>query len=837
MDPRPPNLLLLLTSLLHVAQCDTTQPSYTIDSLGLIILPSSSVRSGTAVTLRCQVSISHDNIPDLTHAFQFTRDNVLIHSANTTEDSVEYKLDPARAADSGSYQCRVRVKDKSKASFEKTLNVTGLQTPILHLDETEAFENAEFSATCSAPEEKGPLTFRFYLRFRTGPHRMLKQLPSIGNSADVTLVLRQLGDSFLYCDYEMYLPSGPRKSSSSNDTHVLVKGLVPKMTVTPPDEIFEGDILEVVCKVEEVKDVDVFLIKNKRILKMEKNALSHRFRVQKDDSGELVCKAERHSAQGETYSTITVKELVSEPRLTSNLRDIFEGDEFTLTCSVKIYYPERISNNSIQFDIYKDNLNPIKSDTYKTVAAPDKNGNYTCKVQTTSSVHSFVKESQKLIIKAKVPVSVPKLSVVGGTLVLGKPFQLLCHSSSGTLPITYTLNFFKKALGVRVVRLPGERAVFNCSVSRSTDLKEFSCHARNSPTKSLQTGHGQELQRSTKIIEPVSKPELKIKSSTGDVPEGHSVTLVCSVEHGTPPFTFSWYHVGKEGALQSNTSRTMEVPYTIHKVKSEDGGEYYCESGNSANEIRHSDVARIRVTMAAWKKALIAFFCILLILLLILAFIFKKCPRQFKRRRTGELSVKSASTKMERLSLTQAEVIEANATPGMMGKSIWSEHVSGSDSDDQNSVAAAEPQYAEVQTRQADPNRDLVIKGTNTVNSEVRNSTQGVPVQAEGRASVQYTLLNNETSHREGDAGHHEDDARHHEDDARNHEDDAGHLEEDAGHHEGDAGHHKDDARHHEDDAGDHGGDAGHGGDGNQGNHSVQDEHIVEIDNSVDIRE
>ncbi|XP_010773042.1 platelet endothelial cell adhesion molecule-like, partial [Notothenia coriiceps] len=125
-DSRPTNLmlLLLLTCLLHSWQCARGQSSYTIDTVSLKILPSSTVQSGTPVTLRCQVRVSHDNIPHLTHTFQLRRDDVPIHSSTTTEDSLVYELNPARAADSGSYECRVKVKDKSRNSDSQKLNVT-----------------------------------------------------------------------------------------------------------------------------------------------------------------------------------------------------------------------------------------------------------------------------------------------------------------------------------------------------------------------------------------------------------------------------------------------------------------------------------------------------------------------------------------------------------------------------------------------------------------------------------------------------------------------------------------------------------------------------------------
>lgn len=44
------------------------------------------------------------------------------------------------------------------------------------------------------------------------------------NSSETMLVLRPLGDRLLYCDYEINLVSGPRRSNRSMEISVLVKG-------------------------------------------------------------------------------------------------------------------------------------------------------------------------------------------------------------------------------------------------------------------------------------------------------------------------------------------------------------------------------------------------------------------------------------------------------------------------------------------------------------------------------------------------------------------------------------------------------------------------------------
>lgn len=106
--------------------CDVCRPTaYTIDTVDLTILPSGAVQSGTPVTVRCRVRVSHDNIPHLQHDFQLRLDDVPVHSSTTEDDSIAYQLPRARAADSGSYECRVTVRDKSKASFGRKLHVAG----------------------------------------------------------------------------------------------------------------------------------------------------------------------------------------------------------------------------------------------------------------------------------------------------------------------------------------------------------------------------------------------------------------------------------------------------------------------------------------------------------------------------------------------------------------------------------------------------------------------------------------------------------------------------------------------------------------------------------------
>lgn len=80
------------------------------------------------------------------------------------------------------------------------------------------------------------------------------------------------------------------------------------MNVLPSANVYEGDILEVVCKVVgNLQNVEVYLTMDKKILKQAPVSLSHRFLANVEHSGELVCKAVWGNVQKETYQTINVQ--------------------------------------------------------------------------------------------------------------------------------------------------------------------------------------------------------------------------------------------------------------------------------------------------------------------------------------------------------------------------------------------------------------------------------------------------------------------------------------------------------------------------------------------------
>lgn len=803
METRPVYPLLLLTRLLSLWPGAEALSLYTINSVSLTPLPRAEVPSGTNVTLRCEVSVSHSSAEPLTHHFTFLRNDVQVYSKNSSEAVVPYFLSPARAAHSGTYECRVTVHDKSKGSSDHKLTVTGLQTPELNLSVVELFEGEEVTANCSAPNEAGSLAFYFYL-----DQEKVKTVWAMGTSAVTRIELKHAMTIQLYCTYNVVTVPDAGMSNHSNTVRVLVKGLfiTPVMNVLPSKNLVEGDVVEFICKVIEPPVItEVFLTKEMRILKKGQTSLIHRFQVKPEDSGEYDCKAETRNIQKGTSENVVVKELFSKPVLIMEPREVFEGESFTLTCKVFQHASEGVRQN-VKFFLYRDQRRLVASGgSYISTANPiHGNGNYSCSAQAMNQGQRSLisKNSTSFHLQAKVPVSIPILSVVGGRVVLGKPFQLQCQSAQGSLPVSYTLLGPLRQPEVQVVTGSRGPARFNVSsIQRASDISAFVCQARNNPQTQAKESVGGRLRHTTAIIEPVSKPVLEVSPEPGKASEGQDMTLTCSVQRGTPPITFTWFHTGKGKHLDFQTTNQLSGSITVQGLRQDHGGGYYCASVNPSNDTEWSATITVGVSLAGWKKGTMAAFCVIVILAIVFIILIKKGLPLFRRRkRAAELSVKPAGTKTdeEASELTMGLVNEAaNITPGVMGRSVWSEHVSGSESDEPSSEEPAEipeTQYTEVHPPPADPNKAPVKPGTDTVYSEVQSSAQGASEQADGHGSLEYAQLNHD-----GD---------------RNHDDYVEHCT---------VNHHGDHSDH--SDPGDHGNHNDHSGHGNINGHSNHANH------------
>ncbi|KAK7174197.1 hypothetical protein R3I93_001404 [Phoxinus phoxinus] len=731
------SVCLLWLGLSALWQAADTQAAFTIDQVTLTVLPGNNVASGTNLILRCEAKVSHSLTQPLTYTFSFLQDDQLMYSKNTSASVVERSLSLARVFNSGRYQCAVRIYDKMKTSTSQALRVTGLQVPTLKVKSDIISEGEDIIATCSAPEETGGLSFYFYEN-----DQEVKRVPSKSNSVTTTLTMQKLTDVYLHCVYVVIMHPDAGFSNKSNTVKVIVEDLDairPQISISPNANVVEGDRVQITCKVQYPSDLELFLTKGNTVLRQFHTTFTYSLTVRAEDSGDYVCKAEKGTVQRKTDYYLNVTELFSKPILRMRPDPVFEGERFTLTCRSTVS-SQKIKKEDIKYTLLKEDRHINSGVDYFTTASLASNGKYSC-VAVAKGVN---KASQPLDLKAKVPVSTPVIRVIDKVIV-GRPFKVSCEAENGTLPITYTLLKAHISLAERRVVEATDKALFSIdSISSPEEIYSFTCQAQNQGPSVSSTS--QPLR--AEVIVPVSKPVLEQRDIT--VTEGSDLTLKCLVQKGTYPIIFTWYH--NRNPLSTQKVRSLEGSYIIKAIERDQRGDYYCEASNYNTEIKRSYPARIGVSLAVWKKALIGVFCILLLvaIVIVLTVFLKKMPSPRRKKQATELSVlrktprpKSGDPMRMSLTLDIEDNTILNGTPCVMGRNVWSENVSGSDSDDHTDVESEL-----VHPQEVDPSKEVLLKKSTEPeysgqHTEAQMSTPGVSEQAEGQAALEYAQLNN----------------------------------------------------------------------------------------------
>lgn len=78
----------------------------------------------------------------------------------------------------------------------------------------------------------------------------------------------------------------------------------------------------------------------------------------------------------------------------------------------------------------------------------------------------------------------------------------------------------------------------------------------------------------------MSDVNLEIQPPEGQVVEGASLVLVCSVGKGTGTVTFSWHREGEDRSLESRRVRSQSAEMQVAAVRRHQAGTYYCKANN-----------------------------------------------------------------------------------------------------------------------------------------------------------------------------------------------------------------------------------------------------------------
>ncbi|XP_078081890.1 platelet endothelial cell adhesion molecule isoform X4 [Mustelus asterias] len=450
------------------------------------------IQEGSNITLTCSANIiiPPDQRSQILHLFyKGEKKDILLQNASSNGLSSKYILQSARASHSGYYSCVVEAGSKRKESDTTFITVKGnLQTPRLTIHPMNVTLGDSIELCCTS-EEIPPLTFIFY-KYKDGqkPQRF-SDVKSNNKSAMHQLKVAVNTEKAYSCKVEVNGISAHSENSQMVQITVRDPFPDPIIKIEPSKGIFEGDNLTIKCVVHFIlfPDIQPEITIVKDITSIATNATVAVFtkKATANDTGEYKCMAQWNDALKITKRHVIVKVPVSEPTLKSTPTgdNVVAGETLNLSCAVlKGTYP-------ITYNFYKATSEaPLHQITLNATEAVhriisvniENQGRYSCEASNTANQINRTERSQYVNISVKVPVSNPtiKCNSLKGVYKTGELVTLLCQSTTGTLPITYSL-FLNKRFIYSVTRSNREPAAFNVLINETKDGGEYKCKAEN----------------------------------------------------------------------------------------------------------------------------------------------------------------------------------------------------------------------------------------------------------------------------------------------------------------------------------------------------------------------
>ncbi|XP_020847123.1 Fc receptor-like protein 3 isoform X3 [Phascolarctos cinereus] len=267
---------------------------------------------------------------------------------------------------------------------------------------------------------------------------------------------------------------------------------------------------------------------------------------------------------------------------------VFEGDSLVLRCLEK----ERAKLTEVTF--YKNQM-PLTSskkgsDLSITKATLSNSGQYHCSAKR-SSFWSFVLskiEAETVAVRVQELFSLPILRSTTLQPSEGTPVILSCETQLPPEKANIQLHFFFFR-DSRII-LSGQKRDSTLQLTKvwKEDSGSYFCEAKAVTSRIWKMSHPVRIE--VRRV-PVSGIQLETQPPGGQVTEGQTLVLLCSVAGGTGDITFSWHKEGSEAILKKKTQRSLVAEFEISTMRESEAGKYYCAADNTDNPLRSRPVS------------------------------------------------------------------------------------------------------------------------------------------------------------------------------------------------------------------------------------------------------
>ncbi|XP_045310625.1 Fc receptor-like protein 5 isoform X1 [Leopardus geoffroyi] len=425
----------------------------------------------------------------------------------------------------------------------------------LHPPWTVAFRGETVTLTCNVFHFHAPEKIKRFLWYLG--RRRLRETP--GNTLEVR-------DSGQYgCQTQDSLPSDQVSLTFSSENLIL----------QAPPFVFEGDSVVLRCRANAEITLDAMTLHRRgEVLSVSDD--SSDFRIEQaslKDNGDYHCSGFKNGccSYSSNMVNIEVQELFPRPVLTASLSPTVSGKSVTLTCKTQL--PPLRSDVKLWFRFFKDDqVLHLGSESFLKIPTLTTRSRdppyYWCEAQRGSS--GVCKQSQKSQLHVQIPVSRPVLTLSphGASVPEGHTVTLTCKAESGSFPILY--QFLREEVVIQ--KMEPTRGVKSVMSLRAEHSGNYYCTADNG------LGAQRSLPVYLTVTVPVSRPVLTLSPRGALVPEGHTVTLSCKAERGSPPILYKFYHenisLGRRSVLSAG-GVFLRVTVTV-----QDSGNYFCTADN-----------------------------------------------------------------------------------------------------------------------------------------------------------------------------------------------------------------------------------------------------------------